>query len=142
MAKVAAAKTVPTTGSVPAFLDAIADPAQREDCRALAALMQKATGKEPTMWGPSIVGFGSYHYKYASGREGDAPLVGFSPRKGNISVYVMPGFEGYDGLMKKLGKYKAGKACIYIKKLEDIDVKVLQELVEKSADYLKNKAWP
>ena len=135
-------KTKPTTQSVEAFLDKTADDKTRPDCDALIKMMKKATRKEPNMWGPSIIGFGSYHYKYASGREGDAPLVGFSPRKGNISVYVMPGFEGYDGLMKKLGKYKAGKACIYIKKLEDIDVKVLQELVEKSADYLKNKTWP
>lgn len=135
-------KTKPTTQSVEAFLDKTADDKTRPDCDALIKMMKKATRKEPNMWGPSIIGFGSYHYKYASGREGDAPLVGFSPRKGNISVYVTPGFEGYDGLMKKLGKYKAGKACIYIKKLEDIDVKVLQELVEKSADYLKNKTWP
>lgn len=135
-------KTKPTAQSVEAFLNKTADDKTRPDCDVLIKIMKKATRKEPAMWGPSIVGFGSYHYKYESGREGDAPLVGFSPRKGNISVYVMPGFEEYEALMKKLGKYKAGKACIYIKKLDDIDVKILQELIQKSVDYLKNKTWP
>lgn len=135
-------KTKPTAQSVEAFLKKTADEKVRPDCDTLIKMMKEATRKEPAMWGPSIIGFGSYHYKYASGYEGDAPLVGFSPRKGNISVYIMPYFEGHEALMKKLGKYKAGKACIYIKKLEDVDVNVLQQLIDQSVTYLKNKTWP
>lgn len=135
-------KTKPTAQSVESFLKKAADDKVRPDCDALIKLMKKATRKEPAMWGPSIIGFGTYHYKYATGHEGDAPLTGFSPRKGNISVYIMPGFAEYEDLISKLGKHKAGKACLYIKRLEDVNVKVLQQLIEKSVHYLKNKTWP
>ncbi len=124
-------KTKPTTLSVPAFLDACADE-RRADAKALAKLMQKVTGDKPTMWGPSIVGFGSYHYTYASGREGDAPIVGFSPRKAANVLYGAIGFGGAEGLLAKLGKHTTGKGCLYIKKLADVDVTVLETLLEKA----------
>jgi hypothetical protein len=129
---VAENKTKPTTGSVPAFLDACADEARRADARALAMLMQKVTGKEPAMWGPSIVGFDQYHYVYASGREGDMPVVGFSPRKAANVLYGMTGFDGADALLARLGKHSTGKGCLYIKKLADVDRKVLETLVERA----------
>jgi hypothetical protein len=125
-------KTKPTTISVAAFLDACADDDRRADARTLARLMQKVTGKKPTMWGPSIVGFGSYHYIYESGREGDAPIVGFSPRKAASVLYGTIGFGGADALLAKLGKHTTGKGCLYIKKLADVDVKVLETLIEKA----------
>jgi len=124
-------KTKPTTLSVPAFLDACADE-RRADAKALAKLMQKVTGDKPTMWGPAIVGFGSYHYTYASGREGDAPIVGFSPRKAANVLYGAIGFGGAEGLLAKLGKHTTGKGCLYIKKLADVDVTVLETLLEKA----------
>lgn len=132
-------KTKPTHQSVTAFLNAIEDAQVRKDCKQISKMMSEATGNKPKMWGTSIVGFGSYHYKYASGREGDMPLTGFSPRKQNLTVYIMPGFDRYDTLMKKLGKYKTGKSCLYFKKLEDVDQRVLKELVKNSTDYLKKK---
>lgn len=125
-------KTKPTTNSVPAFLDACADGERRADAKALARLMQKITGDKPAMWGPSIVGFGSYHYIYESGREGDAPIVGFSPRKAANVLYGAIGFGGAEALLARLGKHTAGKGCLYIKKLEDVDIKVLETLVEKA----------
>ena len=91
------------------------------------------------MWGPSIVGFGSYHYKYESGREGDMCITGFSPRKQNLTIYILPGFKRYSELMKKLGKYKTGKSCLYINKLEDVDMKVLKELISEDVKYMKKK---
>jgi hypothetical protein len=100
-------------------------------------LMREVTGEEPTMWGSSIVGFGSYHYKYASGREGDSCLTGFSPRKQNLVLYIMGGFEQYDALMAKLGKHTTGSACLYIKRLSDLDLGVLRELVAESVDHMK-----
>jgi hypothetical protein len=124
-------KTKPTTLSVPAFLDACADE-RRADAKALAKLMQKVTGDKPTMWGRSIVGFGSYHYTYASGREGDAPIVGFSPRKAANVLYGAIGFGGAEGLLAKLGKHTTGKGCLYIKKLADVDATVLETLLEKA----------
>ena len=130
----AEAKTIETDASVEEFLDSVPDEKKRQDSYAILELMKEVTGTEPKMWGPSIVGFGKYHYKYASGREGDAPLTGFSPRKKELSLYITSGFEGYDELMEKLGKYKTGKVCLYIKKLDDIDQDVLKELIERSVE--------
>jgi hypothetical protein len=125
-------KTKPTTVSVPAFLDVCTDEARRRDAKVLAKLMQKVTGNEPAMWGPSIVGFDSYHYTYESGREGDMPIVGFSPRKAANVLYGTIGFDGAEALLAKLGKHTTGKGCLYIKKLVDVDMKVLETLVEKA----------
>ena len=125
-------KTKPTALSVPAFLDACHDEERRADAKSLARLMQKITGDEPTMWGPSIVGFGSYHYVYESGREGDAPIVGFSPRKAANVLYGATGFRGAEALLAKLGKHTTGKGCVYIRKLADVDVKVLEMLIGKA----------
>lgn len=99
--------------------------------------MEKTTGEKATMWGPSIVGFGTYHYKYDSGREGDMCMVGFSPRKPNLTLYLMGGFENYEKFMTKLGKYTTGSACLYIKKLEDVDINVLEQLIKESYGYVK-----
>ena len=125
-------KTKATAFSVPAFLDACTDDERRADAKALTRLMQKVTGDMPIMWGPSIVGFGSYHYIYESGREGDAPIVGFSPRKAANVLYGTTGFRGAEALLAKLGKHTTGKGCLYIKKLADVDVKVLEMLIEKA----------
>jgi hypothetical protein len=124
-------KTKPTTSSVRAFLDTCPEE-RRADAKALAKLMQKVTGLKPNMWGPAIVGFGSCHYKYESGREGDMPIVGFSPRKAANVLYGAIGFAGADAVLAKLGKHTTGKGCLYIKKLADVDVKVLEALVEKA----------
>jgi hypothetical protein len=128
----AESKTKPTTISVAAFLDEVTDGARRADAKALTKLMQKVTGNTPTMWGTSIVGFGSYHYTYESGREGDTPIVGFSPRKAANVLYGTIGFGDAEALLAKLGKHTTGKGCLYIKKLADVDVKVLETLVEKA----------
>ena len=125
-------KTKPTGLSVRTYIDAIEDETRRKDCKAISALMKRVTGCAPTMWGPSIVGFGSYHYEYASGHSGDSCLVGFSSRKGDISVYLMPGIEGGDVLFAALGKHKRGKACLYIRRLADVRLPVLEELVARS----------
>jgi len=125
-------KTKPTEVSVTAFIDAITDEAKRADAKALVKLMQSAAGEKPKMWGPSIIGFGSYHYKYESGREGDMPVIAFSPRKPAIVLYGVTGFNGADGLLAKLGKHTTGKGCLYIKKLADVDGKVLETLVSKA----------
>ena len=132
-------KTRPTELSVESFLDAIADEGVRDDCAALVKLMKKVTGAKPKMWGTSIVGFGQYHYKYESGHEGDSCLTGFSPRKQNITLYVMPGFAEQSDLQSKLGKHKAGKGCIYIKSLADVDVKVLEKMIDHSVKHLQGK---
>ena len=129
-------KTQPNDRSVEQFLNAVEDPKKRQDSFTVLDLMQQVTGKEPIMWGDSIVGFGSYHYRYQSGREGDWFLTGFSPRKHSLTLYIMAGFEQYEALLKKLGKYTTGKSCLYIKKLEDIDPKVLKELVQKSVEHV------
>ena len=126
-------KTKATDVSVEDYLAAINDEARRKDCEALADLMAKATKQPPRMWGASIVGFGSYHYRYASGREGDTCVVGFSSRKGDISVYGLNGAAGAAGLLSRLGKHKAGKGCVYIKRLSDVDLKVLEKLVAGAA---------
>lgn len=114
------------------FIEGIADPRRRDDCRTLAALMAEASGAGPRMWGPNIVGFGVQHYRYASGREGDWPVVGFSPRKQNLTLYLTYGFAGHDDLLARLGKHTVGKACLYIKCLADVDQAVLRELIDRS----------
>ncbi len=124
-------KTKPTKLSVAAFIGAITDPTQRADAKALVKLMQSATGEKPKMWGPSIIGCGSYHYTYDSGREGDMPLIGFSPRKAATVVYLT-GLSDSKALLAKLGKHTTGGGCLYIKKLTDVDQQVLQALVAKS----------
>lgn len=130
-------KTQVTGLSAIDFIDAIPDAGRRADCHAVADIMRRVTGAEPEMWGPSIVGFGRYHYRYASGREGDAPLTGFSPRKQNLTLYIMPGFERFDDLMARLGKHTTGKSCLYIQRLSDIDFAVLQDLVENSVAHMR-----
>ena len=130
-------KTKVNDASVDEFLQGVKDEGVREDCYKILDIMQKATKAEPKMWGKTIVGFGSYHYKYASGREGDWMLTGFSPRKQNLTLYIMPGFEEYGDLLEKLGKHTTGVSCLYIKKLEDVDNKVLKELVTKSVKKMK-----
>ena len=130
-------KTKPTEQSVEEFIGAIADPGRQVDCRAIWSLMEKLTGSQPKMWGASIVGFGEYRYKYASGREGDWFLAGFSPRKQNLTLYIMGYLEFYTDILENLGKHKHGKGCLYIKKLEDIDVTVLETLIKTSIERLK-----
>jgi hypothetical protein len=130
-------KTKPTDQDVTAFLDGMADDKKRQDSYVILALMQKVTGEEAKMWGDSMVGFGSYHYKYESGREGDWFLTGFSPRKRNLTLYIMSGFDAYDELLARLGKYKTGKSCLYINKLENSDTAVLRELVVASVAHMK-----
>jgi hypothetical protein len=133
-------KTKRNDRSVEAFLNGIADEQKRRDAFAILKLMKKITKAEPQMWGASIVGFGNYHYKYASGREGDWPITGFSPRKQNLTLYIMPGFVRYDELMKKLGKYKTGKSCLYIKTLDDVDLPTLRTLIKESVQYMRKIA--
>ena len=132
-------KTKETKESVSAFLKKIADKTRRDDCLAVVDIMREATGEEPRMWGSSIVGFGRYHYKYASGREGEWMVTGFSPRKGDLTLYLMLGFERFPALMKRLGKFKTGKSCLYVKRLADIDEDVLKELVKTSVDKMADK---
>lgn len=134
-------KTRPTTESVQKFLDAVENERKREDGYTILRLMQEITGEAPVMWGPSIVGFGKYHYKYESGREGDAPLTGFSPRAQSLTLYIMAGFEGEDVLLSKLGKHKTGKSCLYVNKLADVDMDVLRELVRRSYEHMR-KSYP
>ena len=128
------AKTKQTKLSVAEYLSGIQDEARRKDCKTLAALMKKVTGHAPRMWGASVVGFGRYHYKYASGHEGDSCMLGFSSRKGDISVYLVPGYENPTAkkLLAQLGKHKIGKACLYISRLADIELLVLERLLEGS----------
>jgi hypothetical protein len=122
-------KTKATDASVDSYIEAIDDEPRRKDCEALAKLMARTTKQKPVMWGPSIVGFGSYHYKYESGREGDSCLVGFSSRKGDITVYLLADFPGRDELLARLGKHKTTKGCLYIRKLSDVNAKVLEQLI-------------
>ncbi len=132
MAKTAELKTRVNEASVTGFLNSIEDEQKRNDSFEIARMMEKITKEEPKMWGASIVGFGSYHYKYESGREGDMLTIGFSPRKQNITLYIPGGLENYQGWLKKLGKYSTGKGCLYIKRLSDVDVNVLKELMTES----------
>ncbi len=131
------AKTVPTKASVPAFLAKVKDPAMRADCDAVVALLSGITKAPPVLWGTSIVGFGSYNYKYASGRSGDWPLVGFSPRAKQLVLYVMPGCPGYDEMLAAVGQVKCGVSCIYVKRLADLDQAALKTLVKASVAHLK-----
>jgi hypothetical protein len=132
-----ALKTQPNDASVLSFIDSVEEQQKRDDCLVLLELMKDATGEEPKMWGPSIIGFGRYHYKYESGREGNWFLTGFSPRKQNLSVYIMTGFQPFKETLQKLGKFNTGKSCLYFKKLSDIDNKVLSSLVSKSVELMK-----
>lgn len=135
-------KTTETESNVGDFIKAfVEDETKRKDSFELIKIMQEITGFEPKMWGPSIIGFGSYHYKYASGHEGDAPIAAFSPRKTAITLYLYTSPENREELLAKFGKYKASKGCIYIKKLSDIDVEILKKLVSISIEYLK-KLYP
>lgn len=130
-------KTQPTKVSVTDFINSIDDREKRSDARKVAAMMRRATGKRARMWGTSIVGFGTYHYKYASGREGDFFLTGFSFRKQALTVYIMAGFSRFDRLMKKLGKHKKGKSCLYVKRLADVDQGVLEQLINESVKFMR-----
>jgi Domain of unknown function (DU1801) len=139
-------KTQPTKASVKEFLNQIPDKERRDDCFAVAKIMEEITGHKPKMWGPSIVGFGTYHYKYASGREGDWPISAFSPRKKDLTLYIMMGFEKQPELMKQLGKHSTSKSCLYIKRLSDIHIPTLKKLIKSSIkqleDYRISRASP
>lgn len=134
-------KTKPRKASVEKFIKSVKDEKKQADSFKVLELMKKITKEEPVMWGPSIIGFGTYHYKYASGREGDFFLTGFSPRKQNLTLYIISGFKEYDDLLKKLGKFKTGSSCLYINKLEDVDMKILTQLIKKSVEKMKKKKW-
>ena len=134
-------KTQPTRQSVSSFIAAVEPDERRSDCRTLITMMKAIAKAPPRMWGPSMVGFGTYHYKYASGREGDFFLTGFSPRKQDLTVYIMSGFDRYPALMKKLGKHKTGRSCLYIKRLANVDLKVLKALIAESVTHMR-KAYP
>lgn len=129
-------KTKKNDASVEDFLNGIPDEKKRQDSFAILALMKEVTQAEPKMWGDSIVGFGHYHYKYATGREGDWFLAGFSPRKQNLTLYIMAGFADYEALLGKLGKYKTGKSCLYINNLQDVNMGTLKELVQQSVAHM------
>lgn len=130
-------KTKKNKASVQAFIDAVDDEQKRDDCYEICQMMEEITGDKPSMWGTSIIGFGSYHYKYASGREADWMLTGFSPRKQSMTIYIMDGFDRQEELMKDLGKYSTGKSCLYFKKLDDIDRSVLRKVITASVNHLK-----
>ena len=132
-------KTKKNIASVEAFLNSVENEKRKSDSFVVLELMKKITNAEPSMWGPSIIGFGSYHYKYASGIENDWFLTGFSPRKQSLTLYIMNGFNRYDEILSRLGKYKTGKSCLYMNKIEDIDIGVLEELIEASVNYLQSK---
>ena len=132
-------KTQPTTASVEAFLQSIEHETRRADGFALLELFNRITGMKPKMWGPSIVGYGRYHYKYESGREGDFLLTGFSPRKSALSIYIMPGYRDMSEKLERLGKHKTGRSCLYINKLDDIDLTVLEEIVLDGIAYMKER---
>lgn len=132
-------KTTLNDGDVNAFLHSVEDEKKRADCFTLLDIMKEFTGDEPKMWGTSIVGFGSYHYKYESGREGDFFITGFSPRKQALTIYIMPGFDRYPALMGQLGKHKTGKSCLYIKRLSEIDLETLKTLIQESINYMNKK---
>jgi len=135
----ASLKTQPYDRDIPQFLSTVEDEQKRADCFTLLDLMQETTEESPQYWHSNMVGFGQYHYRYASGNEGDWFLTGFSPRKKNLTIYIMAGFERYEYLMDKLGKYKIGKSCLYVNRLSDIDLEVLKKLVKESVAYLREK---
>jgi len=130
-------KTKPTNLSVTKFVNGIQGEQKRRDVRKVATMMREATGSRAKMWGSNIVGFGQYHYKYDSGREGDFMITGFSPRKQALTLYIIPGFGHFESLMSKLGKYKTGRSCLYIKRLSDVDEKVLKRLIESSVKHMR-----
>ena len=130
-------KTRPTDVSVDSFLDSVPDPQRREDARKVRAMMERISGHEARMWGPSIVGFGSYHYRYESGREGDMARIGFSPRAKELVLYLVGGFPRHQPLMDRLGRYKIGKSCLYVKRLGDVDESVLEELIRESLEFMR-----
>jgi len=132
-------KTTPTTVEVQGFLDAVEHPTRRADARTLYEMMDRVSGLEARMWGPTIVGFGSYNYTYESGRSGTSLRVGFSPRKAKLVVYIMPGFDTYSELLQRLGKHKTGSSCLYINKLADVDTAVLEELVRRSLEAMAER---
>ena len=132
-------KTRKNAGDIDAFLQAIDDPEKRRDAKTLLAMMQEVSGEPPAMWGSSIIGFGTYQYQYASGRKGEWALTGFSPRKANMTVYIMNGFTDYGDHLKRLGPHKTGKSCLYIKRLSDIDEDVLRAVIEESLSYMRTK---
>lgn len=132
-------KTVENEDSVDEFLNSVKDETKKADCLRIKSIMEEISGEPAKMWGTSIVGFGNYHYKYESGREGDFMKVGFSPRAQNVTLYIMPGFERYEDLMSRLGKHKIGKSCLYVKKLADVDEDILKELITESYSYMTNK---
>lgn len=134
-------KTKATEVSVNGFIDAVADERQRADAHVILEMMERLSGEPATMWGPSIIGFGTYHYKYASGREGDMCRIGFSPRKGQTVLYLLEGYEGREEQLARLGKHKTGVSCLYIKRLSDVDVGVLEEMVAESVAYM-DKNYP
>lgn len=130
-------KTRPTKASVTGFINAIDDRQMRADAKKVAAMMRRATGNRARMWGPSIVGYGSYHYRYESGREGDFMITGFAPRKQALTLYIMSGFSRFSKLMSKLGRYRTGKSCLYIKRLDDVDEDVLEQLIRESVEHMR-----
>ena len=134
-------KTVPGGGDVSAFLDQVEPERRRADSKQLLRIFREVTGFEPKMWGPSMVGFGRYHYKYASGREGDMLATGFSPRKSALTIYILPGYTEFGPILDRLGKWKKGKSCLYINKLDDVDEDVLKELIVAGLKDLDAK-WP
>lgn len=134
-------KTRENDADVEAFLASVDNLRRAADARAVAAMMAEVTGEPPRMWGKNIVGFGRYHYRYASGREGDWFWCGLSPRKQALSVYIMPGFSGFDELLGRLGKHRTGKSCLYINRLEDVDTEVLEELIRASVAKIREN-WP
>ena len=132
-------KTKPTSADVEKFINSVENKKRKEDALEILDIMKIITKEEPKIWGPSIIGFGSYHYKYESGREGDWFVVGFSPRKANLALYIMSGFNEYDELLPKLGKYKTGVSCLYINKLIDVDLTILKKLISLSVKKIKSK---
>lgn len=132
-------KTQPNDGSVETFLESVENERRREDAFAVLDVMKRVTGEESVMWGPSIVGFGSYHYRYDSGREGDWFVAGFSPRKQSLTIYIMGGFSKHGELMARLGKHKTGKGCLYINSLDDVDMEVLEELIRASVEHVSRR---
>ena len=134
-------KTKPTEVSVDAFIEAVADPVRREDAKRVCAMMERVTGEPPRMWGPSIIGFGSYHYKYDSGHEGTACRLGFSPRKAEQVLYVLTGEPEQQEQLSRLGKHKTGKSCLYVKKLADVDMAVLEEITRGALKHM-NARYP
>lgn len=135
-------KTQPNDADVTAFLNGVEDKQKQADSLELLQIFKEVTGMEPVMWGPGIVGFGSYHYKYKSGREGDWFITGFSPRKKNLTLYIMPGFDRFEELTDKLGKFTTGTSCLYINKLTDVDEAILKELIRQSVEYMQQTYSP